>query len=67
MKYRILIQKIVNTRQTTLNWYMETGNTPWETEEKDVALEKYKQLLQKYSAGDLTLISPITVDIAVAA
>jgi hypothetical protein len=67
MKYRILIQKIVNTNQATLNWYMETGNAPWETEDEDVALEKYKELLQRYSMGDLTLISPISIDITVTA
>jgi hypothetical protein len=67
MKYRILIQKIVNTNQATLNWYMETGNAAWETEDESVALAKYKELLQKYSAGDLTLISPVSVDIAVTA
>jgi hypothetical protein len=67
VQYRILIQKIANANQLTLNWYMETGNTPWETEEKDAALEKYKQLLQKYSAGDLTLISRIPIDITVTA
>jgi hypothetical protein len=67
MKYRILIQKMVNTNQVTLNWYMEAGNTSWETEEELTALEKYKQLLQKYSAGDLTLISPISIDITVTA
>jgi hypothetical protein len=67
MKYQILIQKIVNTNQATLNWYMETGNTPWETENEEVALTKYKELLQKYSAGDLTLISPVPVDITVTA
>jgi hypothetical protein len=67
MKYRILIQKIVNTNQATLNWYMETGNTPWETGNKEIALTKYKELLQKYSTGDLTLISPVTVDITITA
>jgi hypothetical protein len=67
MKYRILIQKIVNTNQATLNWYMETGNTPWETEDEATALSKYENLLQKYSAGDLTLVSPITVNIDVTA
>jgi hypothetical protein len=67
MKYRILIQKIVNTNQSTLNWYMETGNAPWETENEEIALTKYKELLQKYSAGDLSLISPVTVDITVTA
>jgi hypothetical protein len=67
MKYRILIQKIINTNQATLNWYMETGNAPWETENEDIALTKYKELLQKYSAGDLTLISPVMVDITVTA
>jgi hypothetical protein len=65
MKYQILIEKIVNTNQTVLNWYMETGNTPWETGEETIALAKYKELLQKYSAGDLTLISPVTVNITV--
>jgi hypothetical protein len=65
MKYRILIQKIVNTNQATLNWYMETGNAPWETEDEAIALAKYKELLQKYSAGDLTLISPVPIDITV--
>jgi len=65
MKYRILIQKIVNTNQVTLNWYMETGNTPWETEDEAMALAKYKDLLQKYSAGDLTLVTPVEVDITV--
>jgi hypothetical protein len=67
MKYRILIRKIVNTNQEILNWYMETGNAPWETENEEIALTKYKELLQKYSIGDLNLISPITVDIAVTA
>jgi hypothetical protein len=67
MKYRILIQKIVNANQSVLNWYMETGNAPWETENEETALTKYKELLQKYSAGDLTLISPVTVDITVTA
>ena len=67
MKYRILIQKIMNTNQVTLNWYMETGNTPWETEDETAALTKYRELLQKYSAGDLTLIFPIPVDITVTA
>jgi hypothetical protein len=67
MKYRILIQKIVNTNQATLNFYMETGNTPWETEDENVALGKYKELLQKHSAGDLTLISPVSIDITVTA
>jgi hypothetical protein len=67
MKYRILIQKIVNASQSALNWYMETGNAPWETEDEAAALSKYQELLQKHSAGDLTLISPLTVDITVAA
>lgn len=65
MKYRILIQKIVNTNQATLNWYMETGNASWETEDESAALAKYKELLQKYSAGDLTIVTPLDVDIAV--
>jgi hypothetical protein len=65
MKYRILVQKIVNTNQATLNWYMETGNAPWETDDEVEALAKYKGLLQKYSAGDLTLIIPVDVDITV--
>jgi hypothetical protein len=65
MKYRILIQKIVNTNQATLNWYMESGNAPWETEDESEAPEKYKELLEKYSAGDLTLVSPLNVDISV--
>jgi hypothetical protein len=65
MKYRILIQKIINTNQATLNWYMEAGNTPWETEDESAALEKYKELLQKYPAGDLTLVSPVSIDIDV--
>jgi hypothetical protein len=67
MQYRILIQKTINTNQATLNWYMETGNAPWETENEETALTKYKELLQKYSAGDLTLISPVPVDITVTA
>jgi hypothetical protein len=67
MKYRILIQKIVNTNQAALNWYMETGNAPWETEDEAIALAKYRDLLQKHSAGDLTLISPVTLDIIVTA
>jgi hypothetical protein len=67
MKYRILIQKFVNANQSTLNWYMETGDAPWETEDEMAALTKYRELLQKYSAGNLTLISPVTVDITVAA
>jgi hypothetical protein len=65
MNYQILIQKIINTNQATLNWYMETGNTPWKTEDEEAALTKYKELLQKYSAGDLTLVSPVTVGITV--
>jgi hypothetical protein len=67
MKYRLLIQKILNTNQATLNWYMEAGGAPWETESEETALKKYKELLQKYPAGDLTLISPVEVDITVAA
>jgi hypothetical protein len=59
MKYRILIQKIVNTNQSILNWYMETGNAPWETEDEEIALTKYKELLQKYSAGDLLIFTKI--------
>jgi hypothetical protein len=51
----------------SLNWYMETGNTPWETDSETEALKKYKDLLQKYSAGDLTLVNPIDVDISVSA
>jgi hypothetical protein len=62
-----LIQKIVNTNQAILNWYLEAGNTPWETEDEAVALAKYKDLIQKYSAGDLTLISPVPIDITVTA
>jgi hypothetical protein len=67
MKYRILIQKTVNANQVTLSWYMETGNAPWETEDEDVALAKYKGLLLKHPAGDLTLVSPVSVDITVTA
>jgi hypothetical protein len=67
MKYRILIQKIVNTNQATLNWYMETGNTPWETEDENLALTKYKELLKKHASEDLTLVSPVAVNIAVTA
>lgn len=67
MKYRILIQKIINANQATLQWYMETGNTPWETDDKSVVLAKYKELLQKYSAGDLILVNPVDVDIAISA
>jgi hypothetical protein len=67
MKYRILIQKIINTNQITLNWYLEEFNVPWETEDEAVALAKYKELLQKHPAGDLTLISPVTIDITVTA
>jgi hypothetical protein len=66
MKYRILIQKIVNS-QAALNWYMETGNAAWETEDEAGALAKYKELLQKYPAGDLTLATPVDVDITVSA
>jgi hypothetical protein len=40
---------------------MEAGNTPWETEDESIALSKYKDLLQKYSAGDLTLVTPVDV------
>jgi hypothetical protein len=46
---------------------MESGNSPWETENEEAALTKYKELLQKYSAGDLTLISPHAVNITVTA
>jgi hypothetical protein len=57
----------MNTNQATLNWYMETGNTQWETENETEALAKYKDLLQKYSAGDLTLVTPVNVDITISA
>jgi hypothetical protein len=67
MKHRILIRKIVNTNQETQQFYQEAGNTPWETDNESVALAKYKELLQKYSAGDLTLITPMDVDITVSA
>jgi hypothetical protein len=67
MKYQILIQKIMNTNQAILNWYAETGNAPWETESEDAALAKYKNLLQKYPAGDLTLATPVDVGITVSA
>jgi hypothetical protein len=76
MGYRILIQEIVNqvlirgvvnTNQAILRWYVETYRTPWETESEDIALVKYKELLQKYSAGDLTLVTPFDVDITVSA
>jgi hypothetical protein len=46
---------------------MEPGNAPWETDSEPAALEKYKELLQKYSAGDLALITPVSVDITVTA
>jgi hypothetical protein len=65
MKYRVLIQKVVNTSQEVLCYYTESGNSPWETENEEVALTKYKELLQKYSAGALTLISPVAIDITV--
>jgi hypothetical protein len=67
MKYRILIHGIVNTNQATLSWYMESFNLPWETEDEKFALETYKELLKKHPAGDLTLVSPIPVDITVTA
>jgi hypothetical protein len=67
MKYRILIQKIINTNQLTLVWYMETGNTPWETDIEANALEKYKELLRKYPSEDLTLVSHRTVTIDITA
>jgi hypothetical protein len=65
MKYRILIQKIINTNQEVLSYYMESNNTPWEVEDESMALNKFKDLLQKYSAGNLSLISPVDVSIVV--
>jgi hypothetical protein len=67
MKYRILIQKTFYIDQTILSWHMETGDTPWETENKETALAKYKELLQKHAADNLTLISPVAVDISISA
>jgi hypothetical protein len=67
MKYRILIRKVVNTNQEVLGYYVESANTPWETEDEAVALNKYKKLLHKYSAGNLTLVSPVDVSINVSA
>jgi hypothetical protein len=65
MKYRILIQKIVNTNQEILCYYMESGNSPWETEDESEALNKYKELLRKYSAGSMEIVSPIDVSITI--
>jgi hypothetical protein len=65
MTYKILTQKVFYSNQITLNWYTEKDNNPWETDDIDIALAKYKELLQKYAAKNLTLLSTIPVDIEI--
>lgn len=61
MKYRILI-RTVNINVVSHNWLL-TGVNPWETEDKQEALDKYQDLLDSYSSGDLTLIQVVPVNI----
>jgi len=65
MKYRILIRS-VNINIVSFNWLL-VGNSPWETEDKLVALEKFQELLKDHSFGNLTLVQAVPVDISVTA
>jgi hypothetical protein len=65
MKYRILIKK-VNINVDYLNWFTgPSGNTPWETESEQEALEKYQELLNANPSGNLTLVQIVPVNISV--
>ena len=67
MKYRILI-RTVNVNIFNFNWYIDENleeKLPWETEDERVALRKYRKLLNRYSAEDLTLLQVVSVSIHV--
>jgi hypothetical protein len=65
MKYRILI-KTVNVNVASLNWFNgPAGNTPWETDAENEALQKYQELLNAHPANHLTLVQMIPVNVAV--
>jgi hypothetical protein len=67
MKYRILI-KTVNVNVASLNWFTgSSGNTPWETEDEQEALTKYKELLTANPSGNLTLVQVVPMDTEVTA
>ena len=65
MKYRILI-KTVNVNIVSFNWFNGTaGNSPWETETEQEALQQYHELLKTNPHDNLTLVNVIPVDIEV--
>ena len=64
MKYRILTRN-VNINVISFNW-LSVGRNPWETEDRQEALGKYRELLDTHSSGDLTLVRVVPVNIAVA-
>jgi len=68
MKYRILIKNYTNTNVTNLSWFFgKAGNDPWETENKQEALDTYQELLNSHSHESLTLIQVIPVAVSVSA
>jgi hypothetical protein len=67
MKYRILI-KSVNVNVASLNWFTgSAGNMPWETEDEEEALAKYKELLNFHPIDNLNLVQVVPVTIEVTA
>ena len=63
MKYRILIRN-VNINIISFNWLL-VGKNPWETDDKQEAVDKFQELLDIYSSGDLTLVQVVPVSIVV--
>ena len=65
MNYRILI-RTVNVNVASLNWYTgAAGNTPWESDNEQEALQKYQELLSTNSSGNLALVQVVPVNISV--
>ena len=66
MKYQILIKSFVNTNVAVLNWFLGSfGNTIWETENEQEAIQQYQDLLKIYPQDNLTLVNIIPVNVQV--
>lgn len=66
--YRILIKTIKHTNVEVLSWHTDVASetkSVWETNDITVALNEYKELLDKYPASSLTLANAIPVAISV--
>ena len=65
MPYRILIRS-VNVNVVSFNWFGGlAGNALWETEDEEVALQQYRNLIRQHPVENITLVRIVPVDVQV--